>query len=170
MSHCVARLWRHFYSHARRSVSTAVALVLPWSSRSCATIAKVAYIRPDRTCIIGLKSMATIPLLTYDVFLNIFLTGLFVYPLMSRKRLSTKLHALAKRTSLYVSILLLPLSFFPPFSSAAAIALGTSVINILILTLLHGQQLGWVCLASCGFDVCPLIPRFRLHSLIRFLR
>jgi hypothetical protein len=38
-------------------------------------------------------------------------------------------------------------------SSAAAVALGTSVVNILILTLLHGRQLGWVCLASCGFDV-----------------
>ncbi|KAH9942442.1 uncharacterized protein BXZ73DRAFT_74699 [Epithele typhae] len=35
----------------------------------------------------------------------------------------------------------------------AAIALTTSCINILVLTLEHGQQLGWVCLASCGTDV-----------------
>jgi hypothetical protein len=38
-------------------------------------------------------------------------------------------------------------------SRAAAVALTTSVINILILTLLHGQQLGWLCLGSCGIDV-----------------
>jgi hypothetical protein len=38
-------------------------------------------------------------------------------------------------------------------SRAAAVALTTSVINILILTLLDGKQLGWVCLASCGVDV-----------------
>jgi hypothetical protein len=26
-------------------------------------------------------------------------------------------------------------------------------VNILVLTLLHGRQLGWICLASCGVDV-----------------
>jgi hypothetical protein len=52
------------------------------------------------------------------------------------------------------------MSFFRPdivsdgrLSRAAAVALTTSVINILVLTILHGQQLGWVCLSSCGFDV-----------------
>jgi hypothetical protein len=36
--------------------------------------------------------------------------------------------------------------------SAATVALGTSIINILLLTL-YEEQLGWVCLASCGVDV-----------------
>jgi hypothetical protein len=26
-------------------------------------------------------------------------------------------------------------------------------VNVLVLTLLKGQELGWVCLASCGLDV-----------------
>ncbi|KAG8832526.1 hypothetical protein FRC17_001183 [Serendipita sp. 399] len=80
--------------------------------------------------------MASIPLLSYDVFLNVFLTGMFVYPLLRHRLSNPKLRSLAKRTCL-----------------AASFALGTSVVNILILTLLHGKQLGWVCLASCGFDV-----------------
>lgn len=36
---------------------------------------------------------------------------------------------------------------------AAGVALTTSCVNILILTIMHGQQLAWVCLASCGTDV-----------------
>ncbi|KAG8812160.1 hypothetical protein FRC18_003068, partial [Serendipita sp. 400] len=94
------------------------------------------YIRPDRMCVIGLGPIASIPLLAYDVFLNVFLTGMFVYPLLRHKLSNPKLRGLAKHTCF-----------------AAAVALGTSVVNILILTLLHGRQLGWVCLASCGFDV-----------------
>lgn len=37
--------------------------------------------------------------------------------------------------------------------SASLAALTTSCINIIVLTLLHGKELGWVCLASCGSDV-----------------
>ncbi|QRV82434.1 transmembrane protein [Ceratobasidium sp. AG-Ba] len=36
---------------------------------------------------------------------------------------------------------------------AAGAALTTSTINIAVLTIMHGQQLGWVCLGSCGTDV-----------------
>ncbi|GAB1522884.1 hypothetical protein RhiTH_006009 [Rhizoctonia solani] len=36
---------------------------------------------------------------------------------------------------------------------AAFAALTTSTINIAVLTIMHGQQLGWVCLGSCGADV-----------------
>jgi hypothetical protein len=37
--------------------------------------------------------------------------------------------------------------------SAAAVALTTSTANVLVLTLQHGKELGWVCLGSCGADV-----------------
>jgi len=40
---------------------------------------------------------------------------------------------------------------------SALIALTTSCVNILVLTLMHGRQLGWVCLASCGTDVSSRI-------------
>lgn len=121
-------------------------------------IGRVGYLNPpdengNQSCTIGLEPMASIPLLAYDAWLNCMLTSLFVYPLLSpsfwgrnrgsggdvpegRRPMNPKLRALAKRTCF-----------------AAAIALGTSVVNILVLTLLHGRQLGWVCLASCGLDV-----------------
>ncbi|CCA70480.1 hypothetical protein PIIN_04418 [Serendipita indica DSM 11827] len=103
-------------------------------------VARIGFFREDGTCVIGLKTMATIPLLTYDIFLNIFLTGLFVWPLYMRQLSNPKLKSLATRTCF-----------------AAAAALCTSVINIAILTTLHGRQLAWVlsqvCLASCSSDV-----------------
>jgi hypothetical protein len=37
--------------------------------------------------------------------------------------------------------------------SAAAVSVTTSTANVLVLTLLHGRELGWVCLGSCGADV-----------------
>ena len=45
----------------------------------------------------------------------------------------------------------------PPSSSL--IALITSCINILVLTLMHGRQLGWVCLGSCSTDVSFTVAR-----------
>jgi hypothetical protein len=36
---------------------------------------------------------------------------------------------------------------------AALVALITSTVNMLILTLMHGEELGWVCLGSCSADV-----------------
>ncbi|KAL0570970.1 hypothetical protein V5O48_010988 [Marasmius crinis-equi] len=36
---------------------------------------------------------------------------------------------------------------------ASVVALTTSLVNIGVLTMLHGKQLGWVCLGSCGADV-----------------
>ncbi|KAG8895441.1 hypothetical protein FRC01_012361 [Tulasnella sp. 417] len=40
-----------------------------------------------------------------------------------------------------------------PFFRASIVALITSTVNITVLTSMHGKQLGWVCLASCGADV-----------------
>ncbi|KZS93573.1 hypothetical protein SISNIDRAFT_86189 [Sistotremastrum niveocremeum HHB9708] len=96
---------------------------------------KIYFFQEDQSCMIGLKKFASVPLLTYDLFVNIFLTSLFVVPLW-RHNLNKKFRAVSNRTFI-----------------AACVALTTSTINILILTLLHGQEAGWVCLASCGTDV-----------------
>ncbi|KAJ7642698.1 hypothetical protein DFH06DRAFT_1477426 [Mycena polygramma] len=90
----------------------------------------------DKACVIGLTSYASIPLLSYDLYINVFLTGLFLWPLM-RSNLSTpRLKRVAIRTLL-----------------SSAVALTTSTVNIVVLTVLKGHELGWVCLASCGIDV-----------------
>lgn len=88
-------LWisRNIDPHAHRSVcfftQLTIAHVFP---------AKIGYIRDDKSCIIGLRTIATIPLLTYDCFLNLFLTTLFVWPLLRRQLSNHKLRLLAKRT------------------------------------------------------------------------
>ncbi|KAF8603698.1 hypothetical protein BDV93DRAFT_493259 [Ceratobasidium sp. AG-I] len=99
-------------------------------------IGRVAYFRADRACIIGLRKYASLSLLIYDLYINIFLTGMFLWPLFRSRLSNPRIRKVALRTLV-----------------AAAAALTTSTINIAVLTIMHGQQLGWVCLGSCGTDV-----------------
>ncbi|KAJ7067527.1 hypothetical protein C8F01DRAFT_1365586 [Mycena amicta] len=98
---------------------------------------RIHQFRPgDGACVLGLKPTASLPLLAYDLYINILLTGLFLYPLFRAQHSSARLRLVAIRTLL-----------------ASAVALTTSTVNIAVLTIMHGKQLGWVCLASCGTDV-----------------
>lgn len=99
-------------------------------------IGRVAYLRDDRACIIGLKTYASLSLLIYDLYINIFLTGMFLWPLFRSRLSNPRIRRMALRTLV-----------------AALAALTTSTINIAVLTIMHGRQLGWVCLGSCGTDV-----------------
>ncbi|KAH9847168.1 hypothetical protein C2E23DRAFT_890231 [Lenzites betulinus] len=99
-------------------------------------LSRVSYFREDGSCVIGLTRPASLTLLVYDLFINLLLTSLFVWPLLNRKFDTPRIRHVAVRTLW-----------------AAAVALTTSCINILVLTIMHGKQLGWVCLASCGTDV-----------------
>jgi len=97
----------------------------------------ISYITQDsHMCYIGLKKLASIALLAYDFFVNAFLTALFLWPVTRSSFRNSRVKRLAVRTLW-----------------SALIALTTSCVNILILTLMHGRQLGWVCLGSCGTDV-----------------
>lgn len=99
-------------------------------------IGRIAYLRDDGACVIGLKRLASLTLLVYDLYINIFLTGLFIWPLARSKLINPRLKSVAIRTLV-----------------AAGAALTTSTLNIAILTIMDGRQLGWVCLGSCGTDV-----------------
>ncbi|KAJ3912193.1 hypothetical protein F5877DRAFT_85079 [Lentinula edodes] len=93
-------------------------------------------VRGDGVCVIGLKAFATIPLIAYDLSLNIFLTAMFMCPLWVLHPISPRLRSVAKRT-LY----------------GATISLISSAVNITIMLLLSGNELGWVCITSCVCDV-----------------
>ena len=69
-------------------------------------------------------------------FTNAFFIGLFLWPVMRKSLKDDGVKRIAVRTSW-----------------SALIGLTTSCVNILVLTLMHGRQLGWVCLISCGADV-----------------
>ncbi|KAJ7876892.1 hypothetical protein B0H14DRAFT_3786489 [Mycena olivaceomarginata] len=91
----------------------------------------------DGACVIGLKPTASLPLLAYDLYINVLLTSLFLWPLLRLKNVNPRLRRVAT----------------PNLISASMAALGTSTVNIAILTILHGRELGWLCLGSCGLDV-----------------
>ncbi|KEP47045.1 putative transmembrane protein, partial [Rhizoctonia solani 123E] len=117
-------------------------------------VGRIAFFRPDMTCIIGLKPFSSLALLSYDLFTNVFLNAMFLWPLLRSKFINLQLRVVAKRTLV-----------------AAGAALATSITNVAILTVLK-HELGWVCLASCATDVTlnalvifwltmPNVDRFR---------
>ncbi|KAI9278016.1 hypothetical protein BY458DRAFT_503523 [Sporodiniella umbellata] len=100
------------------------------------------YLESDGSCTIGLKLIASIPLLVYDFLLNFYLTWLFMAPL-TNVGLTTKanwrksrLYRLARRT-LVASIVSLLISF----------------INVLVVVITKGHERGLVCLTMCTVDV-----------------
>lgn len=98
-------------------------------------VGRIAYFRSDMSCVIGLNTFSGFSLLSYDLCINVFLNGMFLWPLLRYKLINPRLRAVGQRTLI-----------------AALVALATSIINIATLTIMKGQ-LGWVCLGSCGTDV-----------------
>ncbi|KAI1083902.1 hypothetical protein F5B20DRAFT_594476 [Whalleya microplaca] len=97
----------------------------------------------DGQCIIGVEKIAMIPLITFDILVNVYLTVLFLKPLRKLYSLhplpcnptNPRLRAIAMRTLLGT--------------------LGTttsSVVNLTVLMALEGE-LGWVCLMCCNADI-----------------
>ena len=99
-------------------------------------VGRIAYLTDDRRCIIGLQKASSMTTLFVDLFVNILLTCLFLWPLWRSKLLSPNIRRVASRTLV-----------------ASFAALAISATNLAILTIVHGQELGWVCLASCSTDV-----------------
>ncbi|EPS37629.1 hypothetical protein H072_8630 [Dactylellina haptotyla CBS 200.50] len=102
-------------------------------------IFRISELHSDGECYIGLKLVANIPLLVFDVIINIYLTSLFLVPLFgvfSFDQASQKVRAMAKRT----------------FWGSAATLIST-VANLTTLVILRGHEPGWVCFACCNADV-----------------
>ncbi|KAJ7111818.1 hypothetical protein C8R44DRAFT_856456 [Mycena epipterygia] len=90
----------------------------------------------DGACVLGLKPTASLPLVAYDLYINILLTSLFMWRIFRFSNANPKLKRVAVRTLI-----------------ASIAALTTSTVNIAILTVLKGREAGWLCLGSCGTDV-----------------
>ncbi|KAG8814859.1 hypothetical protein FRC17_000942 [Serendipita sp. 399] len=99
-------------------------------------IGRIAYIRKDNQCVIGLQRGSSLTMLIIDLLVNVLLTGMFLWPLWSSSMLSPNLRRVASRTVI-----------------ASGAALTISATNMTILTILHGHELGWICLGSCTTDV-----------------
>ncbi|GAA5990603.1 hypothetical protein JCM10908_003148 [Rhodotorula pacifica] len=109
-------------------------VVLGWIGVAVLTVPGRISSRRGGTCYIGLKLYTTIPLLIVDTIANVFLSVAFLWPIWRSN--SPEVVRLARRSAI-----------------AAFIALLTSFLNGLFIVILHGQELSWVCLGSCGLDL-----------------
>ncbi|KAJ9101699.1 hypothetical protein QFC21_003037 [Naganishia friedmannii] len=86
----------------------------------------------------------TIPMIVYDIALNIVLTSCFLYPIRSETQYNYALRRMAFRT------------VFASFAS-----FGSSTINIALVAAWKGHQQGWFCLLACSLDV--LVNAFAIY-------
>jgi uncharacterized protein involved in cysteine biosynthesis len=129
----------------------------------------------DGHCRIGIPQYITIPLVVYDVVLNILLTSVFVYllsPLIRSGKLSMKAFPASRltrclgnmcsrsksRTSLIqadqgnqLMIRRIERLLLKTFVGSILVILPT-VGNVTALSALGGRELGWLCLTTCTFD------------------
>jgi len=100
---------------------------------------RFAYINDHGVCVIGMQKISMIPLITFDVVVNIYLTMLFLLPLRKlysyQHNKNNSLRKMALRT----------------FIGSCA-TLTSSVVNLTILMVLKGEQ-GWICLMCCNVDI-----------------
>ncbi|KKY16590.1 hypothetical protein UCDDS831_g06929 [Diplodia seriata] len=100
---------------------------------------RIAYINTTGTCIIGMQKRAMLPLIIFDVAVNVYMTALFIVPLRQlysyKNRQNTMLHTMAFRT----------------FIGSCA-TLTSSVANLTVLMVLRGEP-GWICLLCCNADI-----------------
>ncbi|KAI8340608.1 hypothetical protein BC941DRAFT_417686 [Chlamydoabsidia padenii] len=101
-------------------------------------------------CYIGLQPIANIPVLVYDTIFNLYMTILFVIPLIRVGRgvnkhwKRSKLYDLTKRSLI-----------------ASTVCLVASFANALSATIMNGQQRGFLCMMCCAIDVT--INVFTIH-------
>jgi hypothetical protein len=126
---------------------------------------RITYINDSGVCIIGMQKIAMLPLITFEVIVNVripfsaassfrhtklnqpqvYLTALFVIPIRDlysyKHNANPTLHRMAKRSLV-----------------GSLATLTTSVINLTILMVLKGEP-GWICLMCCNADIlfCVLV-------------
>ncbi|KAG5979332.1 hypothetical protein E4U55_005298, partial [Claviceps digitariae] len=94
-------------------------------------------------CIIGMKTIAMIPLISFDALVNLYLTIIFIIPLrqlysyknMPRTPANARLRSVAFRTF-----------------GGSVCSLISSITNLSVLMSLDGEP-GWVCLICCNCDI-----------------
>ncbi|KAL5465116.1 hypothetical protein PMIN06_000854 [Paraphaeosphaeria minitans] len=100
---------------------------------------RIAYIDDNGVCIIGMERIAMLPLIVFDVIVNVYLTLLFIMPL---RTLYSYQHGTnrALRTMAFRSFV------------GSCATLTSSVVNLTILMVLKGEP-GWICLMCCNADI-----------------
>ncbi|UPX19266.1 uncharacterized protein EKO05_0009535 [Ascochyta rabiei] len=106
---------------------------------------RITYIKNKGMCIIGMQKIAMLPLIIFEVVVNIYLTLLFILPLRKlysyKNNVNPKLNRMAFRSLV-----------------GSLATLTTSIANLTVLMVLRGEP-GWVCLMCCNADIlfCVLV-------------
>ncbi|KAH5072928.1 hypothetical protein HBH95_161340 [Parastagonospora nodorum] len=100
---------------------------------------RITYINDEGVCIIGMQKIAMMPLIIFEVIVNVYLTLLFIIPLRGLHSYQTNANPVLKRMA------------FRSFIGSCA-TLTTSVINLTILMVMKGEP-GWICLMCCNADI-----------------
>ncbi|KAB2575113.1 hypothetical protein BFW01_g8344 [Lasiodiplodia theobromae] len=95
---------------------------------------RIYALREDGVCTFGWEWWALIPLMSLDVFVNIYLVAMFVIPLFRDQFVNRKLRRLAIK-SLWTSV-------------GSVIA---TMVNLVMLIMIEAP--GWLCLGSCSIDI-----------------
>ncbi|KAL5878633.1 hypothetical protein ACKVWH_007799 [Pyricularia oryzae] len=111
----------------------------------------------DGTCVIGQTRFVLIPLIAFDVFINIYLTILFLIPLLKlysvhlkvRRPYTLVLHS-AKMAYTTPNLRLRRLAFRTFVGTCCTLA--SSVTNMTVLMVLNGES-SWLCFIACNSDV-----------------
>jgi len=87
-------------------------------------------------CKIGVKTTSTITVLSFEIFIDIFLTALFVWPLLRMDSQQSLVRRLGIR-SIW----------------ATSVGMASLCVNLTILIVSRGSEIGWVCLGWCSADI-----------------
>ncbi|THY20216.1 hypothetical protein D6D01_06863 [Aureobasidium pullulans] len=100
---------------------------------------RIAHVNKEGVCIIGMQRDALIPTIVFDLFLNVWLTTLFLQPLRDcysyKQQSSSGLRNVVVRTFV---------------GSCATLAL--SITNLTVMAILDGEP-GYICLCLCNLDI-----------------
>ncbi|KKY25567.1 hypothetical protein UCDDS831_g02038 [Diplodia seriata] len=99
---------------------------------------KSSYIDKDGVCMIGIDKLALIPLISFDVTVNAYLTALFLIPIHRRYSSSEDKPTMLKKVGLRTFI-------------GSLLTLVATTGNLLVRVMLNGEP-GWVCFMSCNLD------------------
>ena len=129
------------------------------------------------TCIIGLQDLVTIPLLSYDVLVNLGVTGLFMfYTRMYVRPGHTKgvvhralsIPLLKSPMKLDTQLALVELFVMKSMIGAVVIIIA-AVANLVLLIKFHGKEQGWLCFTLCTLD-CQSPLTYLITSIMLTLR
>ncbi|KAI9054227.1 hypothetical protein LZ554_001395 [Drepanopeziza brunnea f. sp. 'monogermtubi'] len=93
----------------------------------------------DGTCLIGIKRLAMIPLIAFDILVNVYLTSLFLIPLRSLHSYKTDRSSQTRTVALRTFI-------------GSCLTLTSSIVNLTVAMALKGEP-GWICLMCCNVDI-----------------